>query len=412
MKHPLLALAVILAASASASAQSTIVGLDVRLNRFFETNTADFVGNFQTIAGNSENYYAMDFDVTATTLYVIRSSDSEMGTLDRNSGNFTSLGLTNLPPSSVTGMTADPDGVTFWVVASDPTAAGSSGLFRGDFVTGIFHYVGVIVTRPSTIIPDDFIDIACSSTGDLYAYSIKDDSLYSVNRTTGAGTRIGASGYPTNYAQGMDFDWSTDTLYATLYDTGGSGRFVSFNLATGANQLIQHTSALNAEMEMAVEQPLGSGPGVPFCDPANPNSTGFPVELSATGNPGTGAGLHLDGISGPPNQFAYFLVGTAAQDPGTTISQGELCLSLSGGNSLGRYNLLGTDRNSLGQFDAAGNLQNLVGTSQTGYGFDIPTILPLLGSPTIQSGSTYHFQLWYRESGGVSNFSNGLSLSF
>jgi len=57
-------------------------------------------------------------------------------------------------------------------------------------------------------------------------------------------------------------------------------------------------------------------------------------------------------------------------------------------------------------------LQNQVGTSTVGSGFDVPATVPITGSPTISAGSTWHFQLWHREAAGASNFSNGLSVTF
>ena len=108
------------------------------------------------------------------------------------------------------------------------------------------------------------------------------------------------------------------------------------------------------------------------------------------------------------------MIGTAVNDPGVSLpnSNGRLCLLLGAGNYVGRYNVSGSQFNSLGQFDAAGVLQNQVGTSATGPGFDVPTSVPIAGSPQIMVGQTWHFQLWHRETGGLSNFSNGLSVTF
>ncbi|HPF13737.1 MAG TPA: hypothetical protein PLJ12_05680 [Planctomycetota bacterium] len=53
-----------------------------------------------------------------------------------------------------------------------------------------------------------------------------------------------------------------------------------------------------------------------------------------------------------------------------------------------------------------------MGTSGVTSGYDVPNTVPITGSPTIVAGSTWHFQLWHRENGGASNFSNGLSVTF
>ena len=157
-----------------------------------------------------------------------------------------------------------------------------------------------------------------------------------------------------------------------------------------------------------------TGGGATFCDPNENNSTGVPTVMTGMTGGSVGSGLHLDASSGPPTQFGYFLVGTGVNDPGIMIpnSNGRLCLALGGGQSLGRYNVSGGQFNSLGRFDAAGVLQNQVGTSSTGSGYDVPTTVPISGSPQIMAGETWHFQLWHREAAGQSNFSNGMSVTF
>lgn len=149
-----------------------------------------------------------------------------------------------------------------------------------------------------------------------------------------------------------------------------------------------------------------------FCDPL-PNSSGLPCLLAGTWQPYVGGGVHVSVTQGPPGEFGYCLIGSSFDPTGIQISQGRLCLQTQAPHALGRYNILGTDRNSLGVFDAQGVLQNQVGTSLSGDGFDVPTTLPLIGSPTLQAGQTWHFQFWFRESvSGVTNFSNGLSASW
>ena len=152
--------------------------------------------------------------------------------------------------------------------------------------------------------------------------------------------------------------------------------------------------------------------GIPFCAPMNPNSSGSPTRLSGSQGSTVGGLVHLEVTDGPPGEFAYFLVGTASTTPGLVLSQGRLCLDLSGSNVVGRYNVAGGPWNSIGRFDSAGVLVNLAGTSTVGTGFDVPDSVPIAGAPTIVSGSTWHFQLWLRDNSGQSNFSNGLSVQF
>ena len=165
------------------------------------------------------------------------------------------------------------------------------------------------------------------------------------------------------------------------------------------------------------ELAAGGDPSVtPFCGPANANSTGGPAVLTGMTGTGIGSGLHLEVSGGPDMEFGYFLVGTTTQTmPPIPISNGLLCLSVTGGSVFGRYNVSGGPLNSIGAFDATGVFQNLVGTSTVGSGFDVPNTIPIPGNPMIMAGDTWHFQLWYRDTPqgvGNSNLSNGVSVTF
>ena len=67
--------------------------------------------------------------------------------------------------------------------------------------------------------------------------------------------------------------------------------------------------------------------------------------------------------------------------------------------------------NSIGQFDGSGVLQNIVGTSTVGSGYDVLATLPTPPGGTITAGDTWYFQCWYRD-GQRSNFSNVLAVTF
>ena len=158
--------------------------------------------------------------------------------------------------------------------------------------------------------------------------------------------------------------------------------------------------------DLDLEGTGSSGP-VAFCGPPNANSTGSGVSLA--GSSASGPGLfHLEAQGGPNNQFGMFLVSASFSEPGLTVSQGRLCL----GAPVGRYSAsAGGALNSLGRFDASGVLQNLFGTSSVGTGYDLPTALPSPPGGSISAGSTWSFQLWYRD-GAQSNFSDGLAITF
>ncbi len=158
----------------------------------------------------------------------------------------------------------------------------------------------------------------------------------------------------------------------------------------------------------------GGGAGVSFCDPAQNNSTGAPADLAGTWGSGVGSDLHLEITSGVPGQLAYMLVGNEATS-GISVSNGQFCLVGTSTAQFFRYNVGGTDMNSIGGFDASGTMINSMGTSTTGFGFDVPNTIPASPLITIMAGDTWHFQGWYRDTpagAGTSNFTNGLSVTF
>ena len=153
--------------------------------------------------------------------------------------------------------------------------------------------------------------------------------------------------------------------------------------------------------------------GSSFCL-ALPNSSGQPAVLSGSFGSGVGSGLHLEVTQGVPGEFGLFLIGNEAT-PAVGISRGLLCLNGISTAAFYRYNVPGNGWGSLGQFDSAGILQNMAGTSLSGSGYDVPGNIPAGPPIQILAGQTWHFQFWYRDTPaglGTSNFTNGLSVTF
>ncbi len=151
-----------------------------------------------------------------------------------------------------------------------------------------------------------------------------------------------------------------------------------------------------------------------FCEPGMLNSAGVSAVLTGLSGSGVGSDWHVDVTDGVPGQLIYLLVGNEATS-GIAISDGLFCLGGTSTAQFFRYNVTSTDMNSIGFFDATGAMLNAVGTSTTGFGFDVPSTIPSTVPLTIMVGDTWHFQGWYRDtpSGfGTSNFTNGLSITF
>jgi hypothetical protein len=206
---------------------------------------------------------------------------------------------------------------------------------------------------------------------------------------------------------------------------GAHGECLSFNVTQTPHPSINFVDATFSGFGAVLERPANFsvavngfyGPGFQIgdgggnlglaCDPANNHSGGSYVTLANSSFTGPGV-LHLEATSGPAGEFGYFLVSSTLIDPGTPISNGMLCL----GAPVGRYApAAGGALNSIGQFDGAGVMQNLAGTSTAGSGYDVFATLPTPPGGSIMSGDTWYFQCWYRD-GNRSNLSNVAAVTF
>jgi hypothetical protein len=233
----------------AALAGSTVYAFDNRGDAELLTFDVDAPAN-NVIAGPlGYTCFAMDFDSAATTLYAANTvAPISYGTINQVTGAFTPIGALGLAAGeNPTGIKVDPTDETHWLSTA---VGGVNKLYKVNPVTGAatFH---ADMTGLST--GGIAIDIAISNSGQMFAHDIANDSLYSVDKTTGAATLLGATGFLCNFAQGMDFDYATGKLYATLYLGGGAGRFVELNTTTGAATVITDTTSWNKEMEMAVK---------------------------------------------------------------------------------------------------------------------------------------------------------------
>ena len=105
------------------------------------------------------------------------------------------------------------------------------------------------------------IDIAANAAGEIYGVDLVSASLLKIDPATGAGTVVGPLGISPNYAQGMDFDEDTGTLYWAAYTTSGELRTI--DTATGASYLIGAFPG-GAEVDAFAIATGGGGGGLPW----------------------------------------------------------------------------------------------------------------------------------------------------
>ncbi|MEZ6016552.1 MAG: hypothetical protein R3F49_15655 [Planctomycetota bacterium] len=368
-------------------ARTPIFGVDFRQDRIFTTDTAAFGASFNALASYAGSAFAIDFSADGTTLWGVEGAN--YGKFDLTTGAFQVVGALS-GPTSAAGLTALADGAT-WYLLENAAGVGAN-LWVGDITTGSFSLVGTIGT-------DLFIDLAADAYGRLYAMEITNDSLYRVDPMTATATLLGPTGFATNFAQGMDFDWTNNVLYAALYTGGGSGTFATLDLVTGAGTAIESTTALNAEMEIAVRSPAGL-PNQGVCV-GNPNSTGFVARFQVTGSTLAAQNNVLLTVHYlPPNSAGYFI--NSPELPFTVLTpagaQGDLCIA---SYSQGRH---------------AANLLNSGANGAVELQVDL-TRMPQPGGPvSVMGGTTWAWQYWYRDTNGAggttSNFSNARLVKF
>lgn len=124
------------------------------------------------------------------------------------------------------------------------------------------------------------INLANNGSGYLYGLGISSDHLFRINPDSLTIADIGATGQALNYAQDMEYDFSTGTMYAAAYTSTGS--LYTVNLSTGLMTLVGGFAG-GAEM---------CGFAIPFCGSiptsvvtSNVTSTSATIDWTDSGSP-------------------------------------------------------------------------------------------------------------------------------
>ena len=189
----------------------------------------DNPGAWTVVAGlPGSQYFGGDFiNGDFSTLYVVDYATNSLYAVDTTTGAVTTIGP-SVPGGgeSWTGLTGAADGTMYGVAST----CGSSTLYTVDLSTGGLTTVGAITNGPCVI------DIAITPGGQMFGVDIVNDNLISIDPATGAGTIIGYIGFNANYAQGMDYEDTSGTLYLAAYSSQGELRIA--DPATGNTTLV------------------------------------------------------------------------------------------------------------------------------------------------------------------------------
>ncbi|MDI6833458.1 MAG: hypothetical protein QMD02_06415, partial [Bacteroidales bacterium] len=119
--------------------------------------------------------------------YASNSNSNSLLTIDTTTGNLTTIGNLGL---AMHGLAYDATTDKLYGCAYDEIDT-SSILYEINYYTGTCTQIG-------TICDGVIIGIAANSHGNIYGINIANDTLYSIDKTTGEGTKIGALGYNLN----------------------------------------------------------------------------------------------------------------------------------------------------------------------------------------------------------------------
>jgi len=144
------------------------------------------------------------------------------------------------------GMKWDPTTDTVFAAACNHTLGAGCHLYSIDPATADVTPVAPIANASGDYV---LLDIAINSSGEIYAVDIidpYDNYLVKIDKVSGDVSVIGPTGVNAAYAQGLDFDKSTDTLYWTAFGALGAGgafqgQVYTVDVATGAVTLLGPT---------------------------------------------------------------------------------------------------------------------------------------------------------------------------
>lgn len=200
---------------------------------------------FGGVGPNGGLVQGCDFDVSGGfgTLYCIEGTGG-LFTVDTTSGAQSLIGIAAVqaPDDLFTGLASDPTTGVMYAVATSESSPGTgdcatnSGLYTLDLSTAVATRIGPIPSL-SCVIAAGF-----DNSGQLYAYGVVTNDLVAIDKTSGASTVIGDLGFDANFAQGMDFDASTNTCYLFAYnDSNFSGSKAELRICdtqTGSSSVV------------------------------------------------------------------------------------------------------------------------------------------------------------------------------
>jgi len=130
------------------------------------------------------------------------------------------------------GLSWDSTTGTMYALSSDAFDS-TSTIYTVNMLTGVASPIALVVP------PIDYNTAIAihPMTGQMYALDLTSDSLYTINKTTGASALVGALGVGISFSQDMDFD-EYGQLFLASMDFSAGPRLCRLNPATGAAMVL------------------------------------------------------------------------------------------------------------------------------------------------------------------------------
>lgn len=157
------------------------------------------------------------------------------GFVDTSTGVVNQLGILTGVPATGTWVSVAWDPSSGNVYGVIVPGGGNNQLFEIDVDAGTGTLVGTV---SGLVAGGIIIAIAIDSNGLMYGLEIIDDVLVAIDKTDAVGSVIGPVGVNANFAQDMDFDRSSDTLYWASYLGGGNSNIRIIDTDTGGTTVV------------------------------------------------------------------------------------------------------------------------------------------------------------------------------
>lgn len=196
------------------------------------------------VLNSPENLFiADDFDFEGNW-YAIGGFDGVLQLISVNKvdGSFTGIGPLQLPPGFPSGLSYNPVNGNWYMIHNNGNT-NRSELYSVNISTGAITLINAATGMSQGI----WLEI--DNNGVAYSLDIKNDSLYTVDLSTGVATMVGSFGVDLQNTQEAFIDHETNKLYAAAFTKDLKSGIYSVDVTTGAGTLLYDTTP--AELTMA-----------------------------------------------------------------------------------------------------------------------------------------------------------------